>query len=464
MLNFIAIIVGKILIFLCRFTGVGGGLTLPGLVAEKISPQILTKITKSLKNGSIIITGTNGKTTTVKMLANILARSGFKVVYNHSGSNLTRGLVSALIEKSNLFGKIEADIGVFEVDEGTIPEAVVKINPKIILVTNLFRDQLDRYGELDRTREIIGKAISNSKESLIILNADDPLVASLANYLQDKEKRKVAYFGIDDETYTTQIKEHAADSEGCPKCGGIFNYQARFFSQTGKYKCSKCGFNRPSPQIKVLKLKIKGVSGIDLKINTLTKQIELKTPIFGFYNVYNILAAVSIASVLKIDAQKIKEGLEVFKSAFGRLEKVDINNKNLYLLLVKNPAGFNQVIKTLNSDINSKGIILALNDNLADGTDISWVWDVDLEFLDKNFDFIITSGMRAEDMALRLKYSGIDLNKIIIQNDLEKSLYQAIKKLKLNQNLYVLPTYTAMMEIRKILTSKGYLKAFWKPK
>lgn len=460
MRKFLAILVGKLLIFISRVLKVGGGSALPGLVAEKIDPNILKKLTQKFSSGSIIITGTNGKTTTAAILASILKAAGKNVVHNYTGSNLTRGLNSTLIEKASFFGKIKADIGLFEVDEATIPEAALKIQPRAIIILNLFRDQLDRYGELEKTKDLIGRGIFLSPGSQVILNADDPLVASL----KEDAKREVLFFGVENETYTQKEQHfHSADSLDCPRCGQEFLYTAKFFGHTGKYQCLKCGYTRPTPQVKVQQLKLWGMEGSDMAIEVQGTTLELKNTIAGFYNVYNILAATAVAFSLEIPLEVIKRGVESFSSAFGRLEKIKIGSKNLYLLLIKNPSGFSEVVETLVADSKPKSLLIALNDNFADGTDVSWIWDTNLELLKNHYRFITVSGIRAYDMVLRLKYADLAGN-IDIEENLETAVQKSLEKVEDGEYLYLLPTYTAMLDIRNWLTKKGIVLPFWKIK
>lgn len=454
MKRFLAISLAKTAMFFTKLLKRGGGTALPGLLAMKIDKNILTELTGNLKYGNIIITGTNGKTTTAKMVADTLTSAGMDVITNNSGSNLSRGLVSTLIARSNLTGKItKGDVGLFEIDEATMIEAVPMLNPKTIAVTNFFRDQLDRYGEVDKTAMLVGAAIEHAPEATIILNADDPLVITLA----DKAK-KTLYFGIEDSSINDTL-EMENENKDCPLCGAPLQYETRYFSHIGKYKCSKCSFKRPKPETTVFKIEArKELTNIGLHTEK-KENLDIILNIPGFYNIYNALAAAAIASNLGIEGEKIKYGLETTTAAFGRMEKIQIKDKYVYLLLIKNPTGFTESLKSIVSE-DKINILLALNDNFADGTDISWIWDAELELLKGKTKKIFLSGLRALELGVRLKYAE-SLNEVTIETNLKNCLEKGLSEIEPGETLYVLPTYTAMMEIRNLLVKQGYAQSFW---
>lgn len=458
MKKIIAIFFAKIASFFTRAFKRGGGTALPGLIAEKLDGNILSKLTSNLKYGAVIITGTNGKTTTAKMLYDILKSSGMDVVANQSGSNLSRGLVSTLIARSNVTGsKTKGDIGIFEIDEATMSEAVPKLRPKFIVVTNLFRDQLDRYGEVDKTAAIIGNSLKNMpKNGIVILNADDPMVASLSSY-----NGNAVYYGIEDSSLKTN-SNLAIDNKDCLKCGAELDFEYRYFGHLGKYKCTGCKFKRPTPSNTVFKAELFPES-TNITLHTSAKQnLDVSLNIPGVYNLYNALAATSIASHLGINGEHIKKGLETFTAAFGRMEKIKVKDKYVFMLLVKNPTGYNETLRSITSNNIKKNFLLALNDNFADGTDVSWVWDANLELMEKKVKTVVCAGIRAEDMALRLKYANVDLKKVTVEKDLKKALNAGLKNIMPGETLYLLPTYTAMMEIRNHLVKSGFVEPFWK--
>jgi len=445
---FLAILIAKITMFFTRTFGKGGN-ALPGLIALKIDKDILTKLCKNLRIGTIVITGTNGKTTTTKMLSDILKSTGYDVICNNSGSNLSRGLVSKMIERSNITGKTtKGDIGLFEIDEATLPETVPMVNPKIIAVTNLFRDQLDRYGEIDKTASIIGHGLSLAPDATVVLSADDPLVSSLSSF-----NKKAVYFGLEDSTLNDS-SEMDNDNKDCIFCGKQLRYSVRYFSHMGKYECLNCGYKRPSPQTSIIGIELHQEKTI-IKLHTASKEnIDITLQIPGLYNAYNALTAASVANLLNATSEQIKYSLENTTAAFGRMEKIKINDKYIYLLLVKNPTGFNETLKSIVSE-SKIHTLFALNDNFADGTDVSWIWDTEIELLRNKTKSVTISGLRAEDMALRMKYAEIDGSQVIIEKNLLKALQLSLDKLLPEETLYVLPTYTAMMDIRNELVKKG---------
>jgi lipid II isoglutaminyl synthase (glutamine-hydrolysing) len=458
MRKLVAIFIGKTIIFVNRKLKVGGGSALPGLIALKIDPNLIKKLTKTIPQGNIVITGTNGKTTTAKYLSQILKLSGYKVISNKSGSNLLRGIASSLIENSSFLGKINADIGLFEIDEATMPQATLSLNPKYVLITNLFRDQLDRYGELDTTAHIIGKSLTHLKGANIILNSDDPLISSLKSFVNDS--CHISYFGLEEEKYQAQSNA-SFDSKDCIACGNELIFSKRYFGHLGDYSCPNCQTKRPSPSYAATNITLNGLKQASVLLTSQNSHLEANLKLSGLYNIYNALSAYSVAKILQIPDQTIKKTLETMSAAFGRMEKIYLDKKEIYLLLIKNPIGFSQVLETLSTDLSAKNFMFCLNDNFADGTDVSWIWDADVEILDKDFKQIICAGIRAEDMALRLKYADMDLDKIIIKREVVEALKDALLPLKDNETLYIMPTYTAMLELRNYLTAQGSASGFW---
>lgn len=488
---FFAIFTAKIVGSLTRLFRIGHGSSLPGILAEKIDPKIAKKLSSKLKKGIILITGTNGKTTTAKLISNIISAAGFSKIHNLTGANLVRGVVSSLILHSSLSGRINADFGLFEIDEATLPEAAIKLNPQIIIFNNLFRDQLDRYGEIDKIAKVWKKSLEelffNTASGLaakIVLNVDDPSIAFLGQNLQNFDKNfdndqcltsfsaeeknrhqdhiqnNIITFGIEDEKYKIDKLPSFADAIFCPKCGTKFEYKTLYLSHLGKYFCPKCRLSRPEPQIFAQKIILKNTEGIDLLINYKNQNYGLPMSIvvnlFGLYNVYNILAAVSCGYALGFPSEIIKKALCKFTPAFGRFEKTKIEKTPVILLLIKNPTGATEVIHTLISDKKLKNLFVILNDNIPDGRDVSWIWDTDWESLAPLTNFIFISGKRAEDMILRFKYAGFNEKKMILIKNDRKALFAACEKSGV-QPLYVLPNYSAMYSLRNFLAKKGYL-------
>lgn len=453
----LAIASGKLTATASKLLHQGGGTAAPGLVAEWFEPKILAELTKQLPQGAILISGTNGKTTTARLLAEILKAAGVKTVHNRSGSNLSRGIASTLLERADLSGRLDAKMGIFEVDEAALIPVTSQISPKILILNNLFRDQLDRYFEIDRTllgwRKVVQK---QPRETTIVLNADDPRVATLGRYA----KGRVIYFGVAGSDQALEKLPAAADTSGCPDCQAQLVYEDIYLGHQGRYFCTNCTLRRPDLDVAAAGITLQGLQGSSFQIRTTAGQIPVKLGIPGFYNVYNALAAASTAIGLGISPEDIQKGLAGFKAAFGRIERIPVGNKEILLTLVKNPTGFNEVLRML-AGAENEHLLLALNDQLADGTDTSWIWDVDLERLASHHAPITVSGIRAWELANRLRYAGVNQELVTIQPDLSNSLRLSLQTLPKGKTLYILPTYTAMLKLRQILTKMGHVRSFW---
>ena len=426
----------------------GGGTSLPGKVALHVDPHLLKKLAARLSEGVILITGTNGKTTTARMLAGVLRAQGHSVVHNREGANLRSGLATALLSS-------EGDVGLLEVDEATIPLVAGDLAPKAIVVTNIFRDQLDRYGELDRTAELIGSAITAAgPATTAVLNADDPRVAALAT----GASARVIHFGLDH----TDAGHYGSqrDSRDCRVCGTALDYQLYFYAHLGHYSCPACGASRPTPAITAAD--ISSESGEMLfQLSTEDSHTKIKLPVPGLYNVYNALAAAGAALALGIPATEAATALEKYRPAFGRMERVDVGGCQILMALVKNPTGFDQVIEAITANESTHSAVIAINDELADGTDVSWLWDVNIERL-ADLPLLVASGIRGADMAVRLKYAGADLNGIIVERELRRAIERAISGVETEGAVAVICTYTALFEARRALTRLADLKEFWR--
>lgn len=442
-MNLILILFGKLVSSLSSSLNLGSGSTWPGHIVLSLNKNFIKDLLKGSKTKIILVAGTNGKTTTSKMLSTMISQAGFSVFQNEGGANLLNGIASALIQSATTTGKINSNFAIFEVDENTLPHIASQIKPEMLILLNLFRDQLDRYGEVNivagKWREIFQKL---DRDTIVILNADDPQIA----YLGKNLKQKVYYFGISDEDSEGTGTYNPMDSNLCPNCKSPLRFEKTFFSHLGIWKCSNCKVKRPAIE-------------------------EIQAPYYplpGVYNKYNTNAASLAAKLLGIPKEKIKVALKNFKPAFGRQETLEINGKNVQIFLSKNPTSFNQSLRTV-SELGGKNILFVLNDRIPDGRDVSWIWDTDLEELNK-FRTITVSGDRTYDIALRLKYEGssseIKNLKLKIKNynvefKIEKNLGDAVREAingtPASQTLYILPTYSAMLEVRKILTGKKIL-------
>jgi UDP-N-acetylmuramyl tripeptide synthase len=447
-----AVWAGKATGILSRITRRGGGTTLPGDVARAIDPQVLTKLSRDLAKGSIVITGTNGKTTTARLISWLLEGAGNRVVANRAGANLIFGVTAAAVNQAGTDGKLEADWGVFEIDEASLPKAVAEIKPKATLVLNLFRDQLDRYGELETIARKIEKALSAMPDgATAILNADDPRVAEIGLSLP----RTPIWYGLDDTSVASKELPHAADARTCPRCGASLIFDAVYVGHDGVYRCPNGDFARPKPDITATNIKLDGFDSLALTI----EGTRIEMPLGGLYNCYNVLAAFAAVRALGLEPAYIAERLRSFQAAFGRQERIEFRGRHLILVLSKNPAGFNETLRTAVDLAKGTEFIIGLNDRKADGTDVSWIWDVDFEQLKDKARMVIPAGVRAHDLAVRLKYAGVLAEPP--QTDPGKALDLLIKLTKEGDTIHLLCTYTAMLDLRAELVRRGWVPPYW---
>jgi UDP-N-acetylmuramyl tripeptide synthase len=404
----------------------------------------LGRLAARLEKGSVLISATNGKTTTAGMVAAVLDSTGVQVVHNRAGSNMDWGVATALLDA----GEAPGEIGVFEVDEAYLEPVASALDPRVVVLSNLFRDQLDRYGELESLAEgwagVVGGPAASAR---LVLNADDPLVADLG-----RERPGVVYFGLEDDSQAIPELQHAADSKHCRNCGAAYAYAAVFMGHLGRYACPNCGRSRPAPEVAATRVRLDGMSGSDVEIATPRGTLSIRLPLPGLYNVYNALAATATAIALDVDLEAVASSLSSMSAAFGRTERLRIGDHDAAILLVKNPAGTNEVLRTLALEAGPLDLWMALNDRIADGRDVSWIWDADYELLAGRAARITCSGTRAEELALRLKYAGIDAP-TTVDRDLGRSLDHALDRA--GGTLFALPTYTALLELRDLLSRRG---------
>jgi UDP-N-acetylmuramyl tripeptide synthase len=406
-----------------------------------------------LANGSIVVSGTNGKTTTTRLLSHILHGSGMRPIHNRAGANLLSGLFTAVAQGTDWQARPRGDIGLFEVDEATVPRALEHIEPRVLLLHNIFRDQLDRYGEVHFVANLWHEAVQRlPATTTVVVNADDPLVAELPSSLT---------YGIADPAVGTPALPHAADARLCPRCGAALRYELVFYGHLGHYACTKCDFARPAPQVCATNIELLGDEGSDITIATPDGVIRARLLLPGLYNVYNALAAVAVCTAIGVRRDRIARGLETFTAAFGRLERIQVEDRHLFLALVKNPVGFTEVLRTILGREGRRTLLIAINDLFADGTDVSWLWDVEFERLYDRVNVAVCTGLRAEDMAVRLKYAGVEPERIRVESDLRRAMELALAAAEPAETVYVLPTYTAMLGLRDILRRTGYVRGFW---
>jgi lipid II isoglutaminyl synthase (glutamine-hydrolysing) len=439
-----------------RISGRGGGTTLPGRLLLRMEPHALRRLGARLGGGTTIVSATNGKTTTAGMIAAALAAAGRAPVHNRAGSNMTWGVATALLEQ-------EGDEGLFEVDEAWLPKVAEELDPSLIVLGNLFRDQLDRYGEMEALAEAWGEVVAGrAGATRFVLNADDPTIADLGRNADGSTRAGVAYFGVEDVSQALPELQHAFDAKHCRRCGRPYAYERAFVGHLGHYSCPGCGASRPRPDVAATEIELRGMDGSRVELRTPAGPLRVELPVPGLYNVYNALAAVTAALELGIAPGAIATALAEMRAAFGRVETIEVGGASVSILLVKNPAGANEVLRTLRLEAAGEGLDLwiALNDGIADGRDVSWVWDADFELLEGIVRRVTCAGTRAAEMALRLKYAGWPVGTIEIEEDIGASLDRAVAEAP--GRLFALPTYTALLELRTLLAQRGLAKEFWR--
>jgi lipid II isoglutaminyl synthase (glutamine-hydrolysing) len=443
---------------LARRAGRGGGTSLPGKVLMRLEPHAIAQLAARLKLGSALVSATNGKTTTAAMVASILERTGISVVHNRAGANMAGGVASTLLAATRPGGAMAGELGLFEVDEFWLDRVTPELRPRAILLCNLFRDQLDRYGELDtiadRWAAVVG-ALPDSTQ--LVLNADDPLVADMG-----REHPGVTYFGVEDDGVALPQMQHASDSKHCRRCGAAYAYETIYLGHLGRYGCPSCGQRRPTPAVAAEQILLDATRSARFTLRTPVGEAPAQIPLPGLYNVYNALAASALCLRLGVSLPDIVGGLHAVRAAFGRAEIVIVGDVELSILLVKNPAGANEILRTLALERGELDVLAILNDRTADGRDISWVWDADFEILASAVRRVTCAGTRAAELALRLKYAGVPGERLVVVPSLPQALDEALGAAP-GKRLFALPTYTALLELRDELARRGHVAQFWQP-
>ena len=426
-----------------------GGTSLPGKLLLRMDSRAITRLAGGLSEGSVLVSATNGKTTTAALAASIFEAAGIATVHNVAGANMAGGVASALLQRDAF-----ARLGLFEVDEFWLEEVAAAVGPRAILLGNLFRDQLDRYGELETIAERWAALIA-ARPTQLVLNADDPLIADLG-----REHSDTLYFGIEDPTAARAGGlAHASDSKLCRNCGAAYVYAQVYIAHLGSYACPNCGRRRPQPSVSARSVALDGLRGATFELRTPLGTAAARIALPGLYNVYNALGAAALASALGIEPATIATGLAATAPVFGRGERVSVDGRELVILLIKNPAGANEVLRMLGAQDGAHDVLGILNDRIADGRDVSWIWDADFETLAARVRHATCAGTRAAELALRLKYAGVPDERITVTGDLEAALAGALAQA--HGELYALPTYTAMLALRELLTRRGAAQSSW---
>jgi len=441
----------------------GGATSMPGKVLMRLQPDAIAALGARLAKGSALISATNGKTTTAAMAAGILGEGELAVVHNRAGANMAGGIAATLLAAAGPRGRMAGDFGLFEVDELWLAAVARQLRPGAIVLGNLFRDQLDRYGELDTIADSWAE-LATELPTQLILNADDPMIADLG------DGREALFFGVEDDSLARTGMAHAADAKHCRRCGAPYVFDAVYLGHLGRYHCPSCGHGRPTPHVIATDVRLEGVRAASFTLSTPKAQARVTLALPGLYNVYNALAAAALGYTREIPLERIVAGLNATTPAFGRAETVRLKlpgaatpgERELRILLVKNPAGANEVLRTLALEPGEHDLLGVLNDQIADGRDVSWIWDADFELLADRVRSVTCSGNRAADLAVRLKYAGIDTARINVQSDLRTALDQAAADgAQAGSTLYALPTYTAMLALRELLVARGEAGSAW---
>ena len=432
---------------LSRLVGAGAGMTVPGKLLSIVDPGAVDRLAARLPAGTAVVSATNGKTTTAAMAAEIL-RPRFRLAHNRSGANLLSGVASTLLAADG------AELGLLEVDEAALPEVMRRVRPRAVCFGNLFRDQLDRYGELELVAARWRASLASLPGAALAVNGDDPLVAELAG-------GRGLVFGVDDPQVARPALQHAADSIHCVRCGTPYEYAHAYVGQLGDYRCPHCGHARPTLDLAARDVRLQGLDGVAFTLTAGGASAPVRLAVPGLYNVYNALAAAALARSLDVPLDEIATGLERFSAAFGRFERIPVADRRLLLLLVKNPAGANEAVRTLLDAGPVRVAVIALNDEIADGRDVSWIWDVDFEPLLDGLERLVATGTRAAELALRFAYAGLPRDRIEVVPDLAGALDRGLELTPEGGELVVLPTYTAMLALRRIVARRGHVRDYW---
>ncbi len=456
----LAISAGKLAGASGRFFRIGGGTSLPGMIARRIDPNVLKSIVGASKAKKIVITGSNGKTTTARMTAAIADASGQRVSQNRTGSNMLQGVTSVAVNFADIFGRLDSDVLLFEIDEGTMPLVLPEIEPDVVVITNIFRDQLDRYGELYSVAKALNKLLESlPASSTIILNGNDPQVA---NFGQNAQARRL-FFGLESKEVGTPVPEQSADIIRCIHCQEDLLYEVAYMSHLGIYRCPNCGYTLPKLDIAATSIQLapdgEGPTHVTMRIPE--GELHFEIPLPGLHNVYNAAAAIGAGLAAGFDMEKVPAAIGNIRPAFGRLEKIQAGDQTIYLAFVKNPTSFNLMLRLIAKHPGQKHLLLAASHTIVDGEDFAWLWDVDIEDLAPDILDVVCSGNKPEELAMRLKYAEVPVDKIQLIEDREAALDAALKNAGPGGTLYIMCSYTPTHELRRIMQKRGWVKHFW---
>lgn len=456
----LAISAGKLAGASGRFFRFGGGTSLPGMIARRIDPNVLKSVVGASKAKKIVITGSNGKTTTARMTAAIADASGQHVSQNRTGSNMLQGVTSVAVNFADIFGRLDSDVLLFEIDEGTMPLVLPEIEPDVVVITNIFRDQLDRYGELYSVANALNRLLESlPASSTIILNGNDPQVA---NFGQNAQARRL-FFGLEAKDVGTPVPEQSADIIRCIRCQEDLLYEVAYMSHLGIYRCPNCGYTLPKLDIAATNIQLApdGEGPTHVTMRTPEGELQFEIPLPGLHNVYNAAAAIGAGLAAGFDMEKVPTALGNIRTAFGRLEKIQAGDQTIYLAFVKNPTSFNLILRLIAQHPGQKHLLLAASHTIVDGEDFAWLWDVDLEELAPDILDAVCSGNKPEELAMRLKYAEVSPDKVQLIEDREAALDAALKNAGPGGTLYIMCSYTPTHELRRIMQKRGWVKHFW---
>jgi lipid II isoglutaminyl synthase (glutamine-hydrolysing) len=442
-----------------RLLNIGGGTSFPGAIARRIDPLVLQKVAAASRAGKAVITGSNGKTTTCRMLAALAQAAGISVAQNRSGSNLLQGVTSVAVRGADLRGRMDVQLLLLEVDEATMRRAVPEVAPDMVLVTNIFRDQLDRFGELYSMARMLEAAIEAlPAHASAVLNGDDPLVASFAPHAPARR----LYYGLRVADAGAEVPEHAADTIRCVRCQHALTYRRVYVSHLGDYECPACGSRRPDLDIAVTQIQASPDGGTDVTAETPAGTMRVHVPLPGLHNVYNTAAALAGTFALgTLEPESARCALASLRPAFGRLEEIKAGGRLAVLSFVKNPTSYNATLRQILQRPGRKHVLAAHSNTVVDGEDFAWLWDVDLEELVPDLASLVVSGTRAEEVALRMKYAGAGTADLRVIPERQAALDTALARIPPDEPLYILAGYTPMREFRRIMQRRGWVPPFW---